>query len=256
VATVLTGAALLFWARVGVGMLAAGLSITLAGLALSVNSAWLTALDTAVEVWLLEHRSPGLRSVVADIFRLIGHPVLFAAAVLACGSVLARRARSMIPLLVLVGAVATGVVLEHLLKATVGRTAATVAGMQDPAMQKYSKVVISFLHSFPSGHVTGTVAFLGLIAVCAGSGRSVLAQAKLAGEAAAGVGFVALLALYSRAHTLTDVVGGLVLGGAIVAVGAVVLGRMLPTGPVSQARPVRRSAVVPLPEESGRIPVG
>lgn len=45
----------------------------------------------------------------------------------------------------------------------------------------------------------------------------------LAAVVAVGVVFVAFLAMYSRAHLVTDVIGGMVLGGALVALGTAVL---------------------------------
>jgi undecaprenyl-diphosphatase len=62
-----------------------------------------------------------------------------------------------------------------------------------------------------------------MVAVCLGAGRSRALKATLAALAVAGVVIVALLALYSYAHTFTDVMGGMALGGGIVAAGAAVL---------------------------------
>jgi len=71
----------------------------------------------------------------------------------------------------------------------------------------------------PSGHVTGATTLLGTIAVCLGARRSRAVKAALAAVVAAGVGFVAFLALYSQAHIFGDVLGGMVLGAALVALG-------------------------------------
>jgi membrane-associated phospholipid phosphatase len=59
-----------------------------------------------------------------------------------------------------------------------------------------------------------------MIAVCLGVGCSPARKATLAGFAIAGVVIVAVLALYSYAHTFTDVMGGMALGAGIVAAGA------------------------------------
>jgi undecaprenyl-diphosphatase len=48
-------------------------------------------------------------------------------------------------------------------------------------------------------------------------------QAALGVLVVGAVLFVAYLALYTGAHTFTDVLGGMALGGAIVAVGSAVL---------------------------------
>ncbi|MGY4711084.1 hypothetical protein ACXDF8_16235 [Mycolicibacterium sp. CBM1] len=85
------------------------------------------------------------------------------------------------------------------------------------------------MHSFPSGHVTACGTLLGMIAVCLGTGRSRVAQAALAVPAVTGVLFVAVLALHSRAHIFTDVLGAMVLATAIVAAGAAALGPPKPS---------------------------
>jgi undecaprenyl-diphosphatase len=83
--------------------------------------------------------------------------------------------------------------------------------------------LVDYPHSFPSGRVTGTAALLGTIAVCLGVERGRAVKTTPAALVVATVVFVAVLALYTGAHTFTDVIGGMLLGGAIVALGAAVL---------------------------------
>ena len=245
-AAVLSGAALLRWGRAGWGLLSAGLSVALAGLVFEINGRWMTRFDTSVEFLVRPHRSPGALAASEDLFTVLGNPAYFAAAVLVCGTVLALRARSAVPVGVLVAAVGAGVVLESILKSAVGRTAASVAALQLPGPRS-GPVAISYLHSFPSGHVTGTAAFLGMVAVFLGMGRRPEVKARLAALIAAAVVLLGLLAVYCRAHTASDVLGGMVLGGAVVAVSAAVLTaaahrmRRVPSGTaVTHARAGRR----------------
>lgn len=56
--------------------------------------------------------------------------------------------------------------------------------------------------------------------MCPGQGRSAEVKTTLAVVAVTGVWFVAFLALHTRAHIFSDVIGGMVLGGAIVSAGA------------------------------------
>jgi undecaprenyl-diphosphatase len=103
-----------------------------------------------------------------------------------------------------------GAAVEATLKSVIGRTAT-------------SGPLLHYPHTFPSGHVTGTAALLGMIAVCLGTGRSRAVKTALAVLVTCAVLFVAYLALYIGAHTFTDVIGGMLLGGAIVAAGSAVL---------------------------------
>jgi undecaprenyl-diphosphatase len=169
----------------------------------------------------------------------IGEPFHVAVAGVISGTLLAVQARSAIRAVFVVGAVGVGEVAEQILKAVVERTPATLAELHDGP-------VLSYAHSFPSGHVTGSATLFGAIAVCLGIGRSRLVKAALALFVAAGVFFVAFLALYSRAHIFTDTIGGMVLGGALVALGAAVVvpsSRRDPTtanGPPPIAQPTVR----------------
>jgi undecaprenyl-diphosphatase len=202
--------------RTALVLLAGTLFTVLAVLALHVNADWLTSLDDAVETWLDAHRSQRWRVDADGAFSYLGRPLHVAAAGVVFGTALSVRARSAIRGLLVVGGVGTGVIMEQTLKATIGRTPATLAALHDGSL-------VAYAHSFPSGHVTGATTLFGMIAVCFGAGRSPAFKSTLAIPVVLGVLSVAFLALYSRAHIFSDVLGGMFLGGGIVAVGAAVL---------------------------------
>ncbi len=191
-------------------LVAVGLFAALLAVAAGINSDLLTGIDTAVAEWFDAHRTRKRDRQDAGIFGYIGRPlhVLVAAAV--CGALLSARARSVLPGLCLVGGVGVGAAVEATLKAVIGRTAT-------------SGPLLHYPHTFPSGHVTGTAALLGMIAVCVGAGQSRAVKTALAVLVTGAVAVVAYLALYIGAHTFTDVIGGMLLGGAIVAAGSAVL---------------------------------
>lgn len=230
-ATVLTATALLCWARVGPGPLCAGLSALLVVMIAHLDGRWMMSLDASVESWAAAHRSSGLRAVASWVFDAMANPIVFVTVMVICSAVITRRARSLVPASTLVAAVVLTAVIETALKATVGRVAPTVAGLQDPEELRIYGPILRFVHSFPSGHVAGTAVFIGLVSVMLGSGRSFAVKARLWTLATVGVGFVGLLAVYVRAHTLTDVLGGMTLGAAMVALGTVVLFRRLAVRP-------------------------
>ena len=194
-------------------LLSGTLFAVLAILASQVNADWLTAPDDVVERWLDAHRSARLRVDAEGAFSYLGRPLHVATAGVVAGVLLGWRSRSVLPLALVTGGVGLGVVLEQTFKAIIGRSDATLAALHDGSLTAYA-------HSFPSGHVTGATTLLGMIAVCAGAGRSAAVKATLAALVVTGVLCVALLALYSRAHIFSDVLGGMALGGAIVALGA------------------------------------
>ncbi len=217
VAVVLGGCALIRRGRLALVFLAAGLFTALAALAVGINAEWLAALDTSVETWFGAHRSRNWQVDASGIFRFIGQPLHVASAAMVCGTLLSLQARSALPAVLVVGVTGVGFVIEQTLKALVGRTSTAVAELQNTALP-------SFEHSFPSGHVTGSAALLGMIAVCLGTGRGCAVKTALTVPVVAGVLFVAFIAVYARAHTFSDVIGGMILGGAIVTLGAAVLG--------------------------------
>ena len=221
VAATFAAAALLVRGRLALIMLAAGLFTVLAALALHVNADWLTTLDDAVEAWLNAHRSRRWRVDAAGAFSYLGRPFHVAAAGVVAGTLLWVQARSAMRGLLVIGGVGLGVIMEQTLKATIGRTPETLAALHNGSRMDYQ-------HSFPSGHVTGAATLLGMTAVCLGVGRSRAFKSALAVPVVIGVLGVAFLALYSRAHIFSDVIGGMFLGGGIVALGAAVLPQLTP----------------------------
>jgi len=214
VAAALAVVALCCLTRVGPGWLAGGLSVVLAGLAVKLNGGTLTRINTYAETWFAGHRSPALKADAGMIYGYLGEPLHVAAVVVFCATLLALVARSAMRAAVVIGAVGVGVFIEETIKAVV------------------------YPHGFPSGHVTGAVAFFGMAAVCLGIGRSQVTRAALSLLVAAGVLPIAFLALYSGAHTLTDVIGGMVLGTALVAAGAAILTVSAPRVRLSRAAEV------------------
>lgn len=176
-------------------------------LAAAINTEWLTALDTSVAEWFDAHRSRQRDREAIGVFGYLGRPLHVLAAAVVGGTLLSVRDRSAVPVLTVTGAVGVGFAVEQILKAVIGRTAATGP-------------LVDYPHSFPSGHVTGAAALLGTIAVFLGAGAGRAVTTALATAVAGCVLAVAVLALYTGAHTLTDVLGGMLLGGAIVALSA------------------------------------
>ena len=78
-------------------------------------------------------------------------------------------------------------------------------------------------HPFPSGHVAGIGALLGIIAACIAVGRSRIVQALATALVGAGVVTVAFSRLYLGVHWLSDVIGGALLAGVFVILGTVAL---------------------------------
>lgn len=213
-ATVLTAVALFVWARLGPAPLAAGLFTVLAGLAVKVDGAWAHTLETSAQAWMAAHRTPGAKAEAAALFGALGQPVYVAVFAAGCGVLLAVQARSAIRSVVLAGAVGVGVVIEQTMKAAVG-------------------------HAFPSGHVMGIATLFGLIAVCLATGHRPVVRAILAVPVLVGVVFMAFLAVFCGAHTVAAVIGGAVLGAALVALGTAAV-----VAVESRPLPVRRPFAV------------
>lgn len=78
--------------------------------------------------------------------------------------------------------------------------------------------------SFPSGHATLTVVLFGIVAVLVAHDRSPLTKAGIFSLAVPLIGAVAFSRIYLGAHWMSDVVGGIAFGTAMVAAFAFVFG--------------------------------
>jgi membrane-associated phospholipid phosphatase len=196
----------------------AGLVLALTWLATGVHvHGWVTAFDAPTASWIrsVGHRSHGLDEA-SLITAWLGTPVKVAAAGLIGGAVLAWRAGSLRPGAVVIGTVA-GVELARTAIGAVIYRPLTEAEIQASARLSTEH------HPFPSGHVAGIGALLGIIAVCIAIGRSRTVQALLTVLVGAGVVIVAFSRLYLGHHWLSDVIGGALLAGVAVILGTVAL---------------------------------
>jgi membrane-associated phospholipid phosphatase len=195
-----------------------GLVLVLTWLAIGVQvHGWATAFDAPTASWIENsvHRSHGLDEASWITARL-GNPVTVAAAALIGGALLAWRARSLRPGVVVIGTVAGAVLARAAIGAVIYRPL-TEAEIQ------VSPLLSTGHDSFPSGHVAGIGALLGIIAACIALGRSRIVQALAMALVVAGVAIVAFSRLYLCVHWLSDVIGGALLAGVFVILGTVAL---------------------------------
>jgi undecaprenyl-diphosphatase len=202
--------------QVAAALRVAGLLTVLTGLMLAIHRpGWVTELDTATTSWVVAHRSTGF-DVAALVISDLGSPVATAAAALICAALLSWRARSRVPGIVVIGTVSAAALASTALKAVVDRPR--------PPLQWH--LVLETDPSFPSGHVTGTAALLGITAVCVGMGRSRTVRAWLAGGVVTGVLIIAAARIYLGVHWLTDVTAGAILAAVFVTIGAAAFGAL------------------------------
>jgi membrane-associated phospholipid phosphatase len=202
--------------QVAAALRVAGLLTVLTGLVLAVHRpGWVPELDTATTSWVVAHRSMRF-DVAALVITDLGSPVATAAAALICAALLSWRARSRVPGIVVIGTVSAAALASTALKAVVDR----------PRPPLQWQLVLETDPSFPSGHVTGTAALLGITAVCVGMGRSRTVRAWLAGGVVTGVLVVAATRLYLGVHWLTDVTAGAILAAVFLTIGAAAFGAL------------------------------
>lgn len=162
-----------------------------------------TALDHAVLDAMVTHRSPGLTAwalTITTVFSPVGTGVL----AMATAALLWWRLGSPRPPLLVLATLAGAGVASTLTKLFVG------AHRPPAAVQLISETD----HSYPSGHVTGTVALLGALAVVVGHRTGPVARAALGTATVLAAVAVGCTRLYLGVHWASDVLGGLLLGAA------------------------------------------
>ena len=196
----------------------AGLVVALTWVAIGVHvHGCVTALDAPTASWIgnAPHRSHRLDEASLMTAR-VGTSATVAAASLIGGALLAWRARSLRPGVVVIGTVGGAVLANNAIRAIVDRPLTEAEIHAAPLLNTDH-------HSFPSGHVAGIGALLGIIAVCIAVGRSRTVQALLTVLVLAGVVIVAFSRMYLGLHWLSDVIGGALLAGMAVILGTVAL---------------------------------
>ncbi len=171
-----------------------------------------TAFDHAVLGWIVEHRRGGITSAAIAITDAAS-PVAMTLWAVVAGATLWwwRSARTG---LVVVGTLACATGVSTLTKA--------VVGAQRPP--QVVQLLFEIDPSYPSGHVTATLALVGIVAVVLGRGRGRAIGVAMGVGVASITLVVALTRLYLGVHWLADVLGGALLGGAAVLVGSAALG--------------------------------
>ena len=186
-----------------------GLAAVFVALAYQVRAGgWVTGADPAVLGWFTGHRSDwvtGPAIAVTDA----GGPAGTIIAAVVIGAVLSRRARSPIPALILIGTVGAAALASTVTKSVVGHARPPIV----------SQVLLETDHSFPSGHATGAMVSFMMAAVMFGYGLPPTRRALLLILAAVVTVVVSVTRLYLGEHWLTDVVGGVLLGGLAAVIG-------------------------------------
>jgi membrane-associated phospholipid phosphatase len=168
-----------------------------------------TAADHAVLAWMVAHRHGWLTSIAIAVTNAAS-PVATGLLAVVAAAALWWRMRSPLPAVVVVATLG------------VAGAASTITKMIVVAHRPARSVqlVLEADPSFPSGHVTGTLALVGIIAAVVGHRRSSAVRVGMASMTAAIVVMVAATRLYLGVHWPIDICGGLVLGGLAVLIGS------------------------------------
>ncbi|MDN3355037.1 phosphatase PAP2 family protein [Actinomadura sp. DC4] len=187
-----------------IGAVCAG---TFAGLTSFVLAdAPVTGPDRRVQAYAVAHRTPWL-NVLLEAWTRLGSTTVLVPVLLAAGVLLWWRRRDLYTVASLWAALGGAMVLYQVLKVTIGRARPPVAQM----------ITHPGGYAYPSGHATQAVAVWGLLAALAVAGRGRRARALLLGAAGLVIALIGISRVYLGVHWLTDVVGGYLLGGALLA---------------------------------------
>jgi membrane-associated phospholipid phosphatase len=187
-----------------------GLLLAVAVLALQVSDrAWLTGVDHSVTAWLVTHRNPTIDHLALAVTNALG-PVETAGLATIVAVVVGMRFRSVLCGLTVLATVGGASALCSVIKLLVARPRPPIV-LQETLETDYS---------FPSGHVTGTAALFGILAVALGLAGSRALKSLLVTVAVLTTSAVALSRLYLGVHWLTDAAAGALLAAAAVTVGA------------------------------------
>lgn len=235
---VLAAGALIGGGRWSPVLIVIGLVAALAGMTIGVHTHdWVTALDGPVASWInirSEHH-PRIYAAAEAVAR-IGNPATIAIAGVISGIALSVLDRSPVPGLVVVLTTGAAVLAKDVMVVLIERP---VSASEFAA----SAVLSGGPNPFPSGHVAGTAALLGIAAVgIAAHGGSAL-RIVLASCVLTATLIVALSRLILEAHWFSDVVGGALLAGIAVTIGGAVM--------TATAR-IRRQRVPARPEIAAR----
>lgn len=166
----------------------------------------LARLDPRVHAWVIAHRTGWLDPIMQAATWLGANGVLLPVlAVTAC--TVAWRRRSWVPVLDVVIVYGWAVIAYNILKDALHRPR--------PPATDWLMQASGF--AYPSGHTTQATAAWGIICVLACAGRSTRTRTLLASSAAVIVMLVAFSRVYLGVHWFTDVLGGICLGVAILA---------------------------------------
>lgn len=204
--------------RVPTTLVPLALVLVFTWLAVNVHThGWATAFDAPTASWVEDNvnRSRGIEKALL-LTALVGNRFAVATAAIFGGVLLSWRASSVRPGVVVIGTVAGAVLTNTAIRAVVYRP---VTEAEVRALPSLSAVH----HSFPSGHVAGIGALLGIFAASIMVGRSRVARALAAASVVAGMVVVALSRLSLGVHWFSDVVGGGLLAGVFVSIGSAAL---------------------------------
>ncbi|OUS89643.1 phosphatase [Rhodococcus sp. NCIMB 12038] len=197
-----------------IGLQILGLTVALIALAYEVRvGALVTTADPVVLGWFADHRSEWVTGPAIAITDA-GGPVGTVLMAVVLGALLSRRARSLVPGLILIGTVGVAAAASTVTKAVVGRSRPPIV----------SQVLLETDHSFPSGHVTGAMVLFTMVAVILGYGSPAARRGLLLVAAFTVTVVVAVTRLYLGEHWLTDVIGGILLGGLAALIGSELYG--------------------------------